>query len=459
MGDGYYSGPPTGGTYLKAPLSALPVPRRRCSPPRPGAGATQEAVDCDDSAAWYVVRSMDVVQHDLAQVSKASRPIRNGGPPQGAPLLQDMMDACRADDQCAGFNFPGGWMKSSTHPADMTHVADASMSVFSKSELPPQDYITATVFSLLEEMMGSSNVSSSAGLNRGCGNAGSPFGGRVHLYVMDTSPLSVHVNPSRPGVLAASERGPMSDEYWFRAFAWLRKHYAHLPCVSFVPATSYTRLSERSMPPTRGMPEFHPDNQRKNMLRGLVQQTLDFVSALRYAAAASPAAHALVWEDDCFACKGSLREIDNVVRTISRFDPNWGSVKVGNGGSGMLFHASVVGNLLPYLQTRRGSENVDVSMWRYLNSGGFSDYISKTTLSAHRGLQSSLRLSAGIQWGRVKCNGLLDRHWGWYKECDMSRIAALLPGGAASAGDDVAALVKGWDCSVYSPATDGSISP
>jgi hypothetical protein len=393
---------------------------------------------------------MDVLDHDITQVQA----LQASPGSEHAPLsLQHVYKICGNDEACAGFNFPGGWLKSSTHPADMTFVREGGVQLYSKTELPPQDYLTTTVMSLLEEMLDSKTDLQG---QVGCGDEHSPFRGRAHLYVMDTSALTLHVDPKHPQELITPVRSPERDDYWFTAFAWLRRRYGALSCVTFVPATSYTRLTEIAFPLKRGVPDFHPDNIGKNMMRGVVQQTLDFVSALRYAAAASPKAHAMVWEDDCFACKGSLRELAKAVHTISRFDKNWGSLKIGNGGSGMLFKEDIVGNLLVYLQTRRGSENIDVSMWRYLNSGGYSDYITRGTLSAHRGLQSSLRLSAGAQWGRVKCRGMLDRHWGWYKECDLSRIAAAsdvqLRGGA---DPTVSSFVKDWDCSVYSPATDG----
>jgi hypothetical protein len=441
---------PLAGLYLKAPLSSVPMPRKLCY----SDGRLQSLgalSDCSPANSWYMVRSTDVVDHDIYQVSaagsaaRASRAVAAAG-----STLQAAFDACANTTACAGFNLPGGWLKSSVHPADTTFVRDGGTQLYSKIEIPPQDYVTMTVVSLLEEMGARGDV---------CGDAASPFGGRAHLYVFDTSSRTLHTKPSRPQELITPERGPQREDYWFSAFAWLRRRYGRLPCISFLPATSYTRLTERTVP-ARGMPDFHPDNKGRNLMRGIVQQTLDFVSALRYAAAASLRAHVLVWEDDCFACSSSVRDLHEAVLTVSRFDPSWGSLKIGNGGSGMLFHADIVANLLTYLQTRRGSDNIDVSMWRYLNSGGYSDYISKGTLSAHRGLQSSLRLSAGSQWGRVKCRGLLDRHWGWYKDCDLSRIVAAgdaqLRSEGASSG--VAAFVKDWDCSVYSPATDGMVS-
>lgn len=421
-----YSGAPLSGLYLKAPLSVVPVPRKLYSN---YTGHVTPPIADASLPDWWTVSSMDVLGHDLEQVTQAQLST-------GVFGVQAVMARCAGKARCASFNFPGGWLKDSAHPADMTFMPNSD--VYSRSELPPQDYLTTTVMSLLDEIGGGT-----------CGNETSIFAGRVHLYVMDTSARSLHEKQGvSPAALIAEERGPERSDYWFGAFAWLRRRYGTLPCVTFVPSTSYTRIFEAAVPPLRGTPHYHPDNQRKTMPRGLVQQTLDFVSAFRYAAAASPAAHLLAWEDDCFACHGSLSALSSAVAVISSFDPAWGSVKMGNGGSGMLFHSDIVGHLLEYLQTRRGSENIDVSMWRYLNSGAYSDYISRGTWSAHRGLQSSLRLGAGSVWGRVKCNGELDRHWGWYKDCDVQRMAA---------GSAVEAFAQDWLCSVYSPATDGIV--
>lgn len=335
-----FDGPPLEGTYLKAPLSVVPTPRRLY------VNASSAAGD------WWTVKAMDIIGHDIGH---APPPV--GEERSFAVRLADVMARCASEPRCAAFNLPGGWLKDSAHPADASMTPASDIVLVARNELPPQDYLTTTVVSLMDE------------IGSGC-DAGGAFGGGVHLYVMDTSPRSLH---EQGGRLIAEVRGPTRADYWFRAFAWLRLRYGTLPCITFVPATSYTRQSEIVPPPVRGTPHFHPDNQQKAMPRGIVQQTLDFSSALRYAAAASPSAHVMVWEDDCFACHGSLAALHDAVSAISTFDPAWGSVKIGNGGSGMLFHAEIVGNLLGYLQTRRGSENIDVSMWRYLNSGGYSD--------------------------------------------------------------------------------------
>jgi hypothetical protein len=69
-------------------------------------------------------------------------------------------------------------------------------------------------------------------------------------------------------------------------------------------------------------------------------------------------------------------------RPLPGRDPWFGAIKVGNGGSGMLFHPSLSWPLVTYLRTHRGSLNVDVSMWRFLMLQEKGDYISKETYSA-----------------------------------------------------------------------------
>ena len=141
------------------------------------------------------------------------------------------------------------------------------------------------------------------------------------------------------------------------------------------------------------------------------------------------------------------------------FDPHWGGLKVGNGGSGMLFHADLVPQLLTYLLTRRGSDNVDVSMWRFLHSGQYSDYLAKATWSAHRGLTSSLRMG-GQSWKRVECGNALDFYWGHYKECAADRIAEAAVGVGGGGGPvnvtgdpGVRDVLDAWRCSVWSVGT------
>lgn len=241
---------------------------------------------------------------------------------------------------------------------------------------------------------------------------------RTHLYVMDTGSLELH-NTYLRETPRKLPRSALDDYYWFRAFSWLRRKYGHSPCISFVPATSYVRSTETSQPNHgRGLPDFHTDNRGKNMPRQQTKQLLDFTSALRFTAARSPKAHLLVWEDDCFACSATIDAYSRAISILSLAEPKWGGIKVGNGGSGLLFNADLVSRLLVYLQTRRGSDNVDVSMWRFLHSGGWPDYISYRTRSAHRGLTSSFRISQGSVWGRVKCSGELDFYWGFYGQCN-----------------------------------------
>jgi hypothetical protein len=42
----------------------------------------------------------------------------------------------------------------------------------------------------------------------------------------------------------------------------------------------------------------------------------------------------------------------------------FGSIKVGNGGSGVMFNYDWLGDLTEYFKLHRGADNVDVLMWR-----------------------------------------------------------------------------------------------
>lgn len=292
---------------------------------------------------------------------------------------------------------------------------------------------------------------------------------RTHVYVMDTSGLDMHSTylDERPG---AVPRSPLDDEYFLSSFAWLRSKFGHSPCISFVPATSFTRLRETATP-LRGHPDHHPENAGKQMVRKTetINQLLDFVSAMRFAAARSPAAHLLTWEDDCFACPATVSAYSRAAAVLDVAEPQWAVIKVGNGGSGILFNQDVVSRAIWYLQTRRGSDNVDVSMWRFAFSGGWPDFLSFRTRSAHRGTTSSFRMQMGSTWARVRCGGELDNYWGQYRYCNgvelLHRLRAAAGSDAGDGGDlqrsaliDVAEVVSrtfmhDWKCGIHSAMT------
>lgn len=434
------------GLYTKNPVTIAPQPYR-------------DRAHTEGDSTWWVAARGDVYQHDVGVLAPSGS--------TDAAQLADMKDQCSKKADCVGFHWRSGYAKSST---DVTHIMAGRTgegALYAREEIPPLDYLTATVTSLLRELGGTA----------GCGaldhgyvepdrappyasstTKTQAFGGRVHLYVTDTSSLTLQAQDDTTGETRG--RGPWDDKYWFASFAYLRRKFGHLPCVSFMPSVGYERLYETGVPAHgRGMPAFHPDNRRKQMGRGQVAQTLDFVSAFRHAAGASPRAHLLVWEDDCVACKGTLNVLADTTAALRAFDPDWGALKVGNGGSGLLFHSDLVFNMLRYVASRRGSENVDVSMWRFLHSGAYSDYLSKPTFSAHRGYFSSFK--GGMHWGRVACGNELDMWWGWYIPCDLTRM-----GDTAASVDEHGAtgmtpeqLAQTWRCSIYSPATGNHMPP
>ena len=432
------------GTYLKSPLAFAASPRQvRIS----RSGYVNEP-SVGSREVWYFAPHTTVAGGTNSPnfVGKAS-----------AATLASAAATCVSTPHCASFTWPEGVMFNTTHPGLLTttisgprgasnnamHAKHLDEGLYSVFPLAPLDYVVQTVVSLADE------------LGEDC-SAGGAFNGRAHLYVADASPPAMHVLPGTQDDGAASgsfdvtRRGPATDDYWLPAFAWLRRTYGARPCITFLPATAYTRITETSPPPHgRGEPGWHVDHRGKSMRRANVVQTLDFVSAIRHAVAASPAAHLLVWEDDCFACAGTLATLSRAVDTVAAFDPPWGGFKVGNGGSGMLFHADIAATLVTYLISRRGSDGVDVSMWRFLHSGGYPDYLARVTLSAHRGLHSSFA-GGGPAWKRVECGNALDWYWGEYTDCVIPGV----PEGQRSTGVvSLASFASEWRCSVWSAAS------
>jgi len=284
----------------------------------------------------------------------------------------------------------------------------------------------------------------------------------------DAAAIAALSEPARRGAARrralASRLEGASEDYWFTAFAWLRRRFGASPCFSFVPATSYVRVSE-AMPPAffRGDPRFHVDNALKGASsRGEFHQQLDFVSALRFGAARAPDAHLAVLEDDSLVCPETLPAIARAVRALDLADPLWGGLKLGNGGSGIVVHRELAAGLILYLQTRRGSENVDVAMWRFMKDMAWSEYLAYGTRVAHRGAISSFSLqkSDGQRWGhawsRARCGAQLDFHWGTYDSCNGAEAARRA--GARGAGPPLASAAGDWlerqfRCSRESPFT------
>ena len=463
------------GMFVKSPPGPVVVPRP----------ITLPSSDPALNSTWWFAYGMDVSGYGLGLVncSDISGDV-------DASVLR-LAAECDARPSCAGFVYPaeaprefgkgyvGGELKATVHIAQITapvYIADGyNAGLYSKTRLPPLDYLTATVVSFMEELGEACDGSGEgAGVDRG-----GFHGGNTHLYVFDTSRPEMQAFPGGDAAAANprfTSRNPDSDAYWFASFAWLRRTYGSRPCVSFMSSTSYTRMAERELPAHgRGQPQWQADNRGRGLGRGNVRQTLDFVSGIRHAGAMSPAAHVLIWEDDCYACPGTLSYVERTASAISLFDPHWGALKVGNGGSGMLFHSDIVSSLITYMVTRRGSDNVDVAMWRFLHSGGYSDYLCKLTWSAHRGLTSSFRVG-GQSWKRVECGNLLDFYWGWYRECEPRLVSAamqvqlasdgiasssssqvedevrkaVLASGNVSTHPGLAAVMSEWRCSVWS---------
>jgi len=201
------------------------------------------------------------------------------------------------------------------------------------------------------------------------------------------------------------------------------------PCLTVLGVTQYSQLQEAAKPPHAwGEPWLPP--QRRQTINGakrivkrrLVQQDLDFVGLGAAAAARSPTASLAVWEDDCAVCPGTVAFVQGWMKDMQELDPQTAMLKVGNGGSGVLVPQPVVWPLLAYMASHRGRENVDVLMYLFALDSGWSDYLGKKTLSAHRGRRTSLKISNAFTpvWGRVECGNALDFYWGEYEECGNS---------------------------------------
>jgi hypothetical protein len=243
---------------------------------------------------------------------------------------------------------------------------------------------------------------------------------RTHVYIVDTTP---------PDLLDSSfwsaDAGIASDVpsfEWEHAFTWLRRTYGTSPCVTFLTGTSYARLRERAPPAFgRGERTWHPDHLERGdearATRAPVAQALDFVAALRAAGAASPDAHVLLWEDDAVACGGALGAFTAGAAIASQGDPMWAAFRGGAGSTAVLLAADVVAQAAVYAQTRRGSDGVDVSLWRFAHGRGAADYAARRVLAAHRGAATSLAVGSPALWAPSRCGAPLDLFWGSYGEC------------------------------------------
>ena len=255
----------------------------------------------------------------------------------------------------------------------------------------------------------------------------------LHVYVGDVSHLN-NGQDTIPVNRAVHFLGMLFDEEWAMAHATLA--WRPLGCLTFLPAWGLPRLHESHPPPFGwGAPYLSPGQLEarakdkklaaKTPKRGLVQQDLDIASIAMVAAASSPKAGLLMWEDDCVVCPGTLRHLSTAEAALEASGRMAGALKVGNGGSGIQYSPRLTWPLIAYLVSHRGALNVDVLMWRALMVAEEEDYLSVYTFSAHRGRRSSLKQTYGnvASWGRVKCGNELDFYWGEYAECSPPGLA------------------------------------
>ena len=71
----------------------------------------------------------------------------------------------------------------------------------------------------------------------------------------------------------------------------------------------------------------------------------------------------LFWEDDNHVCPGTFAMLEGMLAKVATSE-KFGVVKVGNGGSGIVYDYRWAADLVDYMKMHRGSENVDVQLWR-----------------------------------------------------------------------------------------------
>lgn len=212
----------------------------------------------------------------------------------------------------------------------------------------------------------------------------------------------------------------------------------------------------------------------------LVRQTLDYASALRVVGGLAPNAHMLLWEDDTVVCPGALEKVAwglNMAAaaaaagsTTTTSDGNWGGMRLGDGGSVTLIPSDLVTQAIIYLLTRRGTDPVDVSLWRFVTGRGAGEFIlASGGVGAHRGEVSAMDgggggggyagvgvasdpgagagagvVEVGRKWGRVACGTPVSWYWGEFAPCSSSSSSG--GGGGGSKGTPSGSMA--WMCSL-----------
>jgi hypothetical protein len=234
--------------------------------------------------------------------------------------------------------------------------------------------------------------------------------------------------------------GPGSPQSSFPAFYGIHdcNDIKNESWVSFVDAAEYPRLVEVLRPIRDAVPRTErpqraevrlealkkiPFNTLTNLgakREGGVAQTLLYVAAMEAVALRSPAAHQLVWEDDCQVCRGAMHAFgDLVAHQLRGAEQLQFTAKVGNGGSGILVPHNTLELVLRFLKTRRSESNVDILFWRATKEreARIPDFVSKYVYAAHRGERSSFMEHSWLAGAkfiqrRIPCSSGLEAYWG-----------------------------------------------
>jgi hypothetical protein len=150
------------------------------------------------------------------------------------------------------------------------------------------------------------------------------------------------------------------------------------------------------------------------------KQTGDVLSMLDYASTLYPQSDVLLWEDDNLVCPGLFILLTKFRQLAAAKSPNFGTLKVGLGGSGYLINAIHIQNLVYFVFGLLFSANIDIAIHKFVHYNRLPDYVTRKSFGDHQGMTSSLAVEGDPPWW-VKyrseisyCGGKLMVTWGGY---------------------------------------------
>jgi len=115
------------------------------------------------------------------------------------------------------------------------------------------------------------------------------------------------------------------------------------------------------------------------------------------------------------------------------YDENLGGLRLGDGGTVYLIPADLLAQSVIYLLTRRGSDPVDVSLWRFTSGRGAGElFLSSGGVGAHRGEISAMDVGdtgggsvqgAVSSWKPALCGSPIGWLWGEFAPCVFPDLA------------------------------------